>query len=179
MANEDNIFEYLQDGVDTIASGAVESADIQNNAVTSAKILDGTITTDDLAFSITSGTLLPSGAVYFMRTGTCPAGTTNISATFSNSFVRINATAGSTGGANTHTHGAGSLAGSVHTHSIPNSIGDNSGGATDTGGGQQYSLDDHTHNAATGSGGGSALTGSSGSGDNTPSYVTMIACQVN
>ncbi len=55
-----------------------------------------------------SGMTLPSGAVFMMITGSCPSGTTDVSATYSNKFIRINATAGSTGGADTHTHAAGS-----------------------------------------------------------------------
>ena len=177
--NEDTIFDYLQAGVDTYAPNSITTAAIATGAVTSADILDGTITTADLSFSIAGGALLPSGAIYFLLTGSCPSGTTDVSATYSNMFIRVNATAGTQGGASVHNHGAGTFAGSAHTHSIPNSIGDNSGGATDTGGGQQYSLDDHTHNGATGSGGGGAISGTSGNGDNIPPFVTAKLCQVN
>lgn len=180
LANEDALFTGIQNGLatDCIADNAITTAKIATGGVTSADILDGTITTADLAFAVTPGNTLPSGAVFFMRTGSCPSWTTDVSATYSNLFLRVNATAGSTGGANTHTHSAGTYVGAAHTHSIPNSIGDNSAGATDTGGGQQYSLDDHTHNGATGSGGGGAITGASASGDNTPAFFTLKMCQV-
>lgn len=39
-----------------------------------------------------SGTLLPSGAVFFMATGACPTGTTDVSATYANKYVKISAT---------------------------------------------------------------------------------------
>ena len=179
MANENTIYTYLQNGVDTYAANSITTAAIAVGAVTSADILDGTITTTDLAFAINPGNTLPAGAVFFMVTGSCPSWTTDVSATYSNLFVRVNATQGTLGGGNTHEHTAGTFAGSSHTHSIGNAIGDNSAGATDTGGGQQYSLDDHTHNSATGSGGGGAISGTSASGANVPSFVTMKACQVS
>jgi len=188
MSNEDNIFEYLQDGVDTIASGAVESADIQNNAVTSAKILDGTITTDDLSFSITSGTLLPSGAVYFMLTGSCPAGTTDISVTYSNYFIRVNASQSITGGDTTHTHGVGSYTTTSggHTHTIPR----DGWGATDVGSSGRIATAENsdagnalataTADNTSGTGGGSvAVSGTSASASSLPTFITMKLCQVN
>jgi hypothetical protein len=38
------------------------------------------------------GMTLPSGAVFFMASGSCPAGTTDVSATYANKYVKINAT---------------------------------------------------------------------------------------
>ncbi len=46
----------------------------------------------------TSGILLPSGAAFFMATGSCPSGSTDISATYSNKFPKINSTAGTSSG---------------------------------------------------------------------------------
>lgn len=180
-SNEDALFEGIQSGLETacIADNAITTAKIAVGAVTSSDILDGTVTTTDLAFVINSGNALPVGAVFFMVTGSCPSWTTDVTATYSNLFVRVNATQGTLGGGNTHEHTAGTFAGTSHTHSIPNAIGDNSGGATDTGGGQQYSLDDHTHNSATGSGGGGAISGTSASGANVPGFVTAILCRVD
>ncbi len=89
-----------------------------------------------------NGVVLPTGAVFFKITGSCPAGTTDVTATYSNKFLRVNATQGSTGGSDTvtiaeanlpshthtgpshthtgpsHTHAAGSLTGGAHTHGI-------------------------------------------------------------
>src|SRR3990167_6395421 len=119
MANENTIYEYLQDGVDTYAANSITTNAIAVGAVTSADILDGTITTTDLAFAINPGNTLPAGAVFFMVTGTCPSWTTDVSATYANLFVRINSTQGTTAGTNTHSHGAGTYIGTAHTHSLP------------------------------------------------------------
>ena len=60
-ANEDNLFRYLQAGVDTLADNSVTSAkitdatiataDIASSAITTALIADGTITTTDISSS--------------------------------------------------------------------------------------------------------------------------------
>lgn len=47
---------------------------------------------------------------------TAHSGWTNVSATYSNKFMRINATPLTTGGADTHTHAAGSFAAPAHDH---------------------------------------------------------------
>ncbi len=183
MANENTIYTYLQNGVDTYANNSVTTSALQNNAVTSAKIADGTITTADLAFTLTSGNILPSGAVFFMLTGSCPAWTTDVSATYSNLFLRVNATAGVQSGSNTHTHTAGTFAGAAHTHSVPYSGWDNSGSDTDTTkiamgkAGEAYVRATTTN--TTGSGGGGAVTGISDSANNIPQYVSAKLCQVN
>lgn len=124
---------------------------------------------------------LPTGALFFMVTGACPAGTTDVSATYSNKFVRINATGGTTGGADTHTHAAGSYAGPSHTHTFTSdgitfgsapggNVGADSSGTLDT---------KHYHTGTTDAGGTGAVTGTSASSSNVPAYVTAIACQVN
>ncbi|MFA5084460.1 MAG: hypothetical protein WC475_03745, partial [Candidatus Paceibacterota bacterium] len=142
-----------------------------------------------------SGVTLPSGAVFMMITGSCPAGTTDVSATYSNKFVRINATAGSTGGSDTvalaeanlpsHTHGVGTLTignESAHTHTFQKSAGGSSGGGPYWGN-TSYALQNvntsagtaHTHTL-------SGSTGSTGSGTAvtiTNPYVTAKMCQVN
>jgi hypothetical protein len=77
------------------------------------------------------GFALPSGAVFFMMTGSCPTGTTDVTATYSDKFIKVNATQGTTGGAATdsitltttelpsHQHaltGASAANESAHTH---------------------------------------------------------------
>lgn len=49
--NEQNIYRYLQAGVDTLATNTVETTDIQAGAVTSEKILDGTLLNADISTS--------------------------------------------------------------------------------------------------------------------------------
>uniref|UniRef100_A0A6M3IUX4 Uncharacterized protein n=1 Tax=viral metagenome TaxID=1070528 RepID=A0A6M3IUX4_9ZZZZ len=230
--NEDNIFNYLARGVDTLA----------DSSVTTSKILDGTIVNGDLSgtlalpdskiaqittaskvsgtsltglasipsgagkvpaanLNLTGGSFaLPSGAVFFLATGSCPTGSTDVSATYANKFLRINATAGSTGGSDTyslsiaeanlpsHSHAAGTLTGGAHTHTL----------STDWGQGQPYGETPHDAwnrpNALetpttlnSGSGGAVAVTGSTGaigsgtakSIDTVPAYATFKCCQVD
>ena len=178
MDNEDAIFDYLQNGVDTYAANSITGAAIADGAVTTTEILDGTIQTGDLAFSLTSGNILPAGAVFFMLTGTCPSWTTDISSTYANYFIRVNATPATIGGADTHTHTAGSLSGTAHTHSFT------SGNANEspTGGGGTGASNmgpSHTHSGSTTSGGGGAITGLSDSGNSVPVFISMRLCQVN
>lgn len=47
--NEDNIFTYLQNGVEVIANDSVETADIQNSAVTQGKIATGAVTSTGIS----------------------------------------------------------------------------------------------------------------------------------
>ena len=92
----------------------------------------------------------------------------DVSATYSNLFIRVNATAGSTGGADTHTHAAGSYIGPVHTHTLNTSPLDETAGTTTMPTG-----------STTDSGGGGAITGTSASGSNIPSFLTAKLCKVN
>lgn len=174
--NENALYSYLQVGVDTYAAGSITGAAISSSASIPyvSLSLANSIVNADISSSaaisqskIESGKgILPSGAVYFMISGSCPTGTTDVSATYSNLFVRINATAGSTGGADTHTHTAGSYAVSGTT-----------GGPSATGGaggsGASGVTQTHTHDFST------SVTGTSASGNNVPAYVTMKACSVN
>ena len=54
---------------------------------------------------------LPTGAVFFMITGSCPSGTTDVTATYADRFPRIHATPGTKVAATGHTHGAGTYTG--------------------------------------------------------------------
>lgn len=182
MANENTIYTYLQNGVDTYATNSIPTGAIQDSAVTSAKIQDATITTADLAFSITQGNILPSGAVFFMVTGSCPAWTTDVSVTYSNLFVRINATQGTLAGSDTHTHTAGTYVGPSHTHTVPYSgwTGQNINGSNgQIVGWTITTLAAFTADNATGSGGSGAITGTSTASSNVPSYLSAKLCQVN
>lgn len=130
-----------------------------------------------------SSVTLPTGAVFFMVTGSCPAGTTDVSATYSNKFIKINATAGTSAGtvftntsdsttltaaqsglpAHTHTHnGIVEAAGGLKGGS---SFGNNTDGVTGSTGGTS-AASGHTHTSST------ATTLE-------PSSITMILCQVS
>ncbi|MDD4980709.1 MAG: hypothetical protein PHC54_05525 [Candidatus Omnitrophica bacterium] len=139
-----------------------------------------------------TGFTLPSGAVFFMMTGSCPAGSTDVTATYSNKFIRVNATQGSTGGSDTlsileanlpsHTHPSGTLTAAsagAHTHTMSFGNVANSGqdifGSGNSGNKATSSAGDHTHTI-------SGNTGSAGSGSAatiTNPYVTCKMCQVN
>ena len=125
---------------------------------------------------------LPTGAAFFMLTGSCPSGTTDITATYADKFIRIHATQGTTAGADTHTHAAGSYAGPSHTHTGSTSE-DNvrpSAGTSNkdiaTGAANNAP---HNHPFTTDAGGTGTVTGTSASGSNVPAYVTMKLCQVD
>lgn len=70
---------------------------------------------------LNKGVVLPSGAIFFMITGSCPLGTTDVSTTYANKFVKINATQGTstnavlTGTTDSHTLTVAEMP--VHDHS--------------------------------------------------------------
>lgn len=101
---------------------------------------------------------------------TTPPDFTDQSATYEGKFTRISATALTTGGADTHTHGVGSYAGPSHTHTgTTDGLSFGGGGSLSSG-----ALDTaHTHTFTTGAGGTGAITGTSASGDNVPAYVSL------
>ncbi len=115
---------------------------------------------------------LPSGAVFFMITGSCPSGTTDVTTTYSDMFVRINATQGTTSGVNTHTH---ELADGTNIGTSDNYT-DNERISKWRATGELY---------RTSNGGGSLQTNTrvasytTTSGNNIPTYVTMKCCSVN
>jgi len=107
-----------------------------------------------------------------------PTGWTDVTTTYNGKFIRISTGAAlSTGGADTHIHGAGSFAGPSHTHgagtlyfACPVSLaGGCCGGGPAATPGQNETLD----GGATAADGTGAITGSSASGDNVPVYVQM------
>lgn len=113
-----------------------------------------------------------SGDVLFSSSPTTPDGFTDISSTYANKFLRISTTALSSGGADTHTHGAGSYTVPAHSH------GGATGGVSFGGGGSLTSgaLDTaHTHTISTEAA--ATITGTSASGDNVPAYMTLKAYQ--
>jgi hypothetical protein len=126
-----------------------------------------------------SGSSFVTGDWIISTVTTAHSGWTNVSSTYSNKFMRINATPLTTGGADTHTHGAGSYAGPSHTHTVPaSSTGWGAGSATSgkltTGqdGGTSATTDRDTSASGTG-----AVTGTSASGDNVPAYVQVVIFQ--
>lgn len=127
----------------------------------------------------TSGILIPSGGVFFMASGSCPSGTTDISSTYSNKYIKINATqltsAGVvlTGTSDSTTLTAAQSGLPAHTHTLPStgaagsgsSGGDTGSGLTSGSTGGTSAASGHTH-------------GLSAATTLEPSSVTMRACQV-
>ena len=65
-----------------------------------------------------SGVILPTGAVFFMISGSCPSGTTDATAAYAGKFARAGASPGTTGGADTHSHTLATANLPSHTHSL-------------------------------------------------------------
>lgn len=115
-----------------------------------------------------------TGDMLLSSSATTPDGFTDVSATYEGKFIRISATALSEGGANTHTHAAGTLAGPSHTHTVPAggwsySIVGVTGYLNVYAGGQPQA-DAAATSGASGTG---AITGATASGDNIPAYLSL------
>ena len=108
-----------------------------------------------------------SGIILWNLNGTCPANFERL-AVFDGRFLVGSATPNTQGGANDHTHGAGSFTAPAHSHTmVPftggQQIDDNSGG-TD-------------FNITTSTAGGGTATGTSGSTDSRPAFRTVLLCR--
>ena len=112
---------------------------------------------------------------------TAHPGWANVSATYADKFMRINATPLTTGGADTHTHGAGSYVGSSHTHPFSATSGTPSPLSNGCSGGAGCPHQDHTHSVSgtTGAGDTGAVTGNSASANNIPAFVQVVVFQKN
>ncbi len=154
----------------------------------------GTVTTGGWAGTIISKTYggtgnangigLPSGAIFFMISGSCPAGTTDVSTTYANKFVKINATpATSSGTVLTGTSDSHTLATTeipAHTHDVQTYTGKAAGGSDPDALTKNATGTSNVITSSTGSGGGGGHTHTLSSATTLePSSITMIACQCN
>ncbi len=112
---------------------------------------------------------IPANAIILWdQNNVCPAGFTRV-ATFDGRFLVGGDTPGTTGGANQHAHGAGTLAGPSHRHNLEPwngsfaPVDDNSGG-TD-------------FNARTDLAGGGAMGGTTALADGRPPFMTILLCR--
>ena len=126
--------------------------------------------------------LVPSGAVILWTGVGCPAGYTRLIA-YDGKFLVGSATAGTSGGSNTHTHGAGSYATPSHTHSISDisrGIGWNAGNNPNNPVGSTVAVVASDFQGVVAESGGSGpVTGASGSADSRPEFMTITLCQRN
>jgi len=123
------------------------------------------------AGSLVGTTAFRTGDFILCETTDARAGWTDMSATYEDKFIRLSSgTPLDTGGANTHTHAAGTFASANHTHS----------GTTSTNTGTKYDGDagnssiTHSHTFVTSSAGAATITGTSASANNIPAYVQMV-----
>ena len=158
-----------------------------------AQTLKSDVATGTIPISVTSttectnlnaekigGWVWASGDMYLSTNTSAPTGWTDVSATYNNKFIRISSgTPLTTGGADTHTHGAGSYAGPSHTHTITLTgySTSNSGQGAEVGR-ISGSVDGHVHGIlgstiSTNSDGTGTVTGTSASGDNVPAYIQL------
>lgn len=106
--NENALYSYLQVGVDTYAASSITGAAVSSAAAIPyvSLSLANSIVNADVSSSAaiaaskiaSGGGVLPSGAIYFMITGACPTGTSDVSATYANKYIKINATPGTSSG---------------------------------------------------------------------------------
>ena len=176
-------------GNTTIGDAAADTEHHNANTITyegaTADDFETTITITDptadrtITIPNASGVLLPTGAVFNMISGSCPPGTTDVSATYSNKYVKINATAGTssalalTGATASHTLTTAEIA--AHTHTVTNSSGPS---GTDAIAWATGNLQAAVATSSTGGGGGHTHDITTAT-TLEPSSITMIACQVN
>ena len=182
--------------IEAIVNGDIDATNIEDDAVTAAKLASDVVRADYGLVQHTDGSLyvetyglinVGANGVAWGRAGdmllsssvTTPDGFTDVSATYADKFIRVSATALSTGGANTHTHTATTDSHTLttaempaHTHSFyahpgtgltctvrTGDAGSGNSGANDT--------------SSTGGGGGHTHTVTTAAGDNVPAYFTL------
>ena len=159
-----------------LASDAVTTVKITDANVTTAKIADSNITTAKIADANVTAAKLATYAVFtqgdwiISSVTTARTGWTNVSATYSNKFMRINATPLTTGGADTDSITLTTNELPAHTHGFSAFF------VTQNTGTSQGANDTHDRNADT------TNTNSAGSGaaftvDTVPVYVTVCIFQ--
>lgn len=134
------------------------------------KICDGT------SWQVIGG-VAPSGMIAMFNSA-CPGGWTYLSG-FENKFPRGSSVYGATGGSDTHSHTAGTLAAPSHSHtSAIAGFGGAGGGGWDgrlqpnNAGNAAYA----TAAPQTGLSGAGSVTGSTAAASNVPSYINVIFC---
>ena len=151
-----------------ILEGATDN-DFETSITATDPTADRTVTLPN-----TNSMTLPSGAVFFMITNACPAGSTDVTSTYDDKFIRIGDTQAATGGADTDvvpTHAITEAEMAAHVHSGIFKIQVDAGGI-----GESANNDATTQNSgSTGSGDAHGH----GSVDIVPSFIEMTLCRVD
>ncbi len=136
------------------------------------------VITDDGAIAVLGSEGWRSGDMLLSSSTSTPTGWTDVSTTYDDTFIRIgNGTPLTSGGSDTHDHGAASGSYTLleadipaHTHTIATQTTTNSGGSGDI----YHSASTTTGNKATGSyGGGGSHAHSISSVSNVPAYIEL------
>ena len=168
----------ILDGV-TSTYAELNALDGITSTVTELNYTDGVTSALQTQLSALSaeGVRLPSGAVFFMLSGSCPAGTTDVTSTYSDRFLKVNSTQGTTAGptltgtVDSHTLTEAEIP--AHTHSYVAGLGNRA--AT----GNNYAAgSDAGTTGSTGDGGGHTHTLSSAT-TLEPKSFTCKMCQVD
>ena len=150
--------------------------DISSKAELHLQDEDGNVIVVTRSGKLAIDSVFRSSDLLMTASSTVPTNFTDITSTYSDRYLRVGSTGLATGGSSTHTHGVGSYASADHSHSMSNSgVTGGSYRASTTTGGAIAADGSHTHNDL--SGGGAAITGTSGSGNNAPLYVDMKVFQ--
>lgn len=181
-------------GTTTIGDAAADTLQVNANTIifegATADTVETTLTITDPTSSDKTVTIpnansvtLPTGAAFFMMTGSCPPGTTDVSASYSNKFIKINATAGTssgvvlTGTTDSHTLQVSEMPAHTHTTVSRSSRGTNAG-TENYAGSSLVSNDTTSITSSTGGDGGHTHTFSTAS-TLEPSSITAKLCQVD
>lgn len=124
---------------------------------------------------------LPTGAIFYMISGSCPAGTTDVSSTYSNKFIKINATAGtsSAGVFTTTSDGTAITQANVPSYNLTFTRYDGNGSGLTGVQGTTNGATAATVSVSSGGSGTSHTHTISSATTNEPSSVTAILCQVS
>lgn len=132
--------------------------------------------------SSSTAVALPSGAAFYMFSGSCPTGTTDVSATYTNKFIKVNATALTSSGViltgTTDSHILSITEIPAHTHTVDRNTAGSAFGSVTIASSNNGSIGDTTTTSSAGGGAGHTHTLSTAT-TLEPSSVTAKLCQVN
>lgn len=170
-SNEQVTAAKLHQLVDSATVTGIVSADITDGTIASADILDDTIVQADIA----TGFLLTAGDIFLRVSGSCPSGSTNVTATYEDKFLRADTSMG-TGGSDTHSHTAdGTLATATHNHG--GAVGGSSPNNQGCSGGAGCPGSDHGHTIS--SQAALDVTGNTSTESSIPAFQGFLLCRVD